>query len=144
MLAQVSSSAWSELGTGARGVTVAFLVSGTVHLARPQVFRPLVPPALGSPDPWIVATGVAELVSAAGLATGRRWAPGAAALTLLAVWPGNWWHAVRVQRSTAHPLVKTAVWARVPLQLPMLRSVLAESGPSFSSAAAHHSIQLRS
>jgi uncharacterized membrane protein len=127
MLAQMSSSAWSRLGTGARGVTVAFLVSGTVHLARPQVFRPLVPPALGNPDPWIVATGVAELVSAAGLATGRRWAPGAAALTLVAVWPGNWWHAIRVQRSTAHPAVKAAVWARVPLQLPMLRSVLAET-----------------
>lgn len=144
MLTRMSTTAWSRLGPGARGVTAAFLLSGTLHLVRPQVFRPLVPPVLGNPDPWVVVTGVAELASAVGLATGRRWAPGAAALTLVAVWPGNWWHAVRVQRSDAHPLVKAAVWGRVPLQVPMLRSVLAGSRPSLSSAPEHHSIQLRS
>ena len=123
---------------------MAFAVSGTAHLLRPGVFRPLMPPALGHPDPWIVASGVAELVSAAGLASGARWGRPAAAATLLAVWPGNWWYAVRVQRSQAPPLVKAAAWARVPLQLPMIRSVLADSGSSRSSASVHQSIQARS
>lgn len=114
----------SGLSPAARGVAAGFALSGTVHLVRPGVFRPLMPPALGPPDPWIVATGVAELVSAAGLVTGRRWAPALSAATLLAVWPGNWWHAVRTQRSPAPVAVKTAVWARVPLQVPMITAVL--------------------
>lgn len=135
---------WTQMGTGAKGVCVAFALSGALHLARPEVFRPLVPPALGSSDAWIIGTGVAELVSAAGLATGARWGGPAAAATLIAVWPGNWWHAMRVQRSRAHPAVKVAVWARVPLQLPMIRSVLDASGPSLSSASSHHEIQARS
>lgn len=107
---------------GARGVALAFAVSGTAHLVRPGVFRPLIPPALPAKDVWIVGTGLAELVSAAGLVTGRRWAPAVTTLTLLAVWPGNGWHAVSTQRSRAHPAVKVAVWARLPLQLPMLRA----------------------
>jgi uncharacterized membrane protein len=135
---------WAALGLGARGVCVAFAVSGTAHLLRPELFRPLMPPALGPPDPWIVASGVAELVSAFGLASGVRWGRPAAAATLLAVWPGNWWYAVRVQRSHARPLMKAAAWARVPLQLPMIFSVLADSGSSRSSAATHQSIQARS
>lgn len=135
---------WAALSPGARGVCVAFAVSGTAHLLRPGVFRPLMPPALGPPDPWIVASGVAELVSAAGLASGARWGRPAAAVTLLAVWPGNWWYAVRVQRSGAHPVAKAAAWARVPLQLPMIRSVLVDSGASRSSASVHQSIQARS
>lgn len=105
-------------------MTVAFAVSGTVHLLRPRLFRPLIPPPLPAADAWIVATGVAELVSAVGLATGRRWAPAATAATLLVVWPGNGWHAVATQRSSASPLVKAAVWARLPMQVPMIAAAL--------------------
>lgn len=105
-------------------MVVAFLASGVVHLTRPSVFRPLIPPTLPDPDAWVVATGAAEIVSAVGLLRGHRWAPAAAAGTLLAVWPGNVWHAVATQRSGTHPVVKAAVWARVPLQLPMIRAAL--------------------
>lgn len=115
---------WSTMRPGARGVAVGFAVSGTAHLIRPRIFRPLIPPALPSPNAWIVATGVAELASALGLATGRRWAPAATAATLLLVWPGNGWHAVATQRSSAHPLVKAGVWARLPLQIPMITAAL--------------------
>lgn len=109
---------------GARGVAVAFTVSGAVHLLRPAVFRPLIPPALPAPDAWIVATGMAEIACAVGLATGRRWAPAATAATLLAVWPGNAWHAVATQRSSAPVPLKVAVWARLPMQVPMIRAAL--------------------
>lgn len=115
---------WAALRPGARGVAVAFAVSGTAHLVRPGLFRPLMPPLLPAPDAWIVATGIAEVVCAAGLVTGRRWAPAATAVTLLAVWPGNGWHAIATQRSSAGPIVKAAVWARLPLQVPMIRAVL--------------------
>ncbi len=114
--------AWSSLRPGAQAVAGAFAVSGTVHLVRPRVFRPLIPPALPAPDAWTVGTGVAELVCAVGLARGARWAPAATTATLLVVWPGNAWHAVATQRSSAHPALKAAVWARLPLQVPMLRA----------------------
>lgn len=99
-------------------------MSGTAHLVRPAIFRPLIPPALPAPNAWIIGTGVAELICAVGLATGQRWAPAVTVGTLLAVWPGNGWHAVATQRSSAHPLVKAAVWARLPLQVPMIRSAM--------------------
>jgi uncharacterized membrane protein len=124
---------WSTMRPGARGVAVGFAVSGTAHLIRPRIFRPLIPPFLPAPNAWIAATGVAELACAVGLATGRRWAPAATAGTLLLVWPGNGWHAITTQRSSAHPLVKAGVWARLPLQLPMITAALnpyrAAAGP---------------
>jgi uncharacterized membrane protein len=122
MPAMTVSAGWSALRPGARGVSVAFAISGTVHLVRPGVFRPLIPPVLPAPDAWIVASGLAEIACAAGLLTRQPWAPAATAATLLAVWPGNAWHAVVVQRSRAHPWVKAAVWARLPLQLPMVKA----------------------
>ena len=112
------------LRMGATGVVVAFSVSGAAHLLRPSLFRPLIPPALPGPDAWIIATGVAELTCAVGLVRGYRWAPAATAVTLAAVWPGNWWHAIVTQRSASHPAVKAAVWARLPLQVPMMRAAL--------------------
>ena len=111
--------------TGGRGVALAFAVSGTLHLVQPRLFEPLIPPALGRPRPWVVGSGVLELVCAAGLVRGSRWAPAATAATLVAVWPGNGWYAVRVQRSTrAHPVHKAAAWARLPLQVPMIAAAL--------------------
>jgi uncharacterized membrane protein len=95
-----------------------------MHLVRPQVFEPLIPPALPAPRAWIAGTGVAELVSASGLLTGRPWGGPAATATLLLVWPGNCWHAIRTQRSRAHPAVKAAVWLRLPLQIPMIMATM--------------------
>jgi hypothetical protein len=39
------------------------------------------------------------------------------------VWPGNWWYAVRLQRSEAPPVAKGAAWLRVPLQIPMIAAL---------------------
>jgi uncharacterized membrane protein len=113
----------AHLKPGARAIAAAFVISGTIHLARPQVFDPLMPPALPAPQAWIAGTGVAELVSAGGLLAGTRWGPGAATLTLLAVWPGNWWYAMRLQGTDAQPALRAAAWLRVPLQIPMLAAV---------------------
>ena len=111
-----------HLRPGARAIAASFIASGTIHLLHPAAFDPLIPPELPYPRVWIGATGVAELASAGGLLAGAKWAPAAATATLLVVWPGNWWHAIRLQRSRAHPAAKAAAWLRVPLQVPMLLS----------------------
>jgi uncharacterized membrane protein len=110
----------ASLSRAGAGVALAFAVSGTLHLVRPQLFEPLIPPLLPNPRAWVVGSGVAELACAAGLARGASWAPAATAATLVAVWPGNWWYAVHTQRSNAHPLHKALAWGRLPLQLPMV------------------------
>lgn len=108
---------------GQQLVAGAFLTSGIVHLVRPQVFEPLIPPMLGPPRPWVVGSGVAELVCAGGLLTGQRWAPAATTATLAVVLVGNVQMAVDVQRSRRPGWQKVAAWARVPLQIPMMRAV---------------------
>ncbi len=104
----------------------AFAVSGVVHLVRPQVFEPLVPRWLPARRALVVGSGVAELGCAVGLATRQPWAPVASAALLAAVWPGNLQHALAVQRSSrSSTAMKVAVWARLPLQIPMIRWALA-------------------
>ncbi len=110
-----------DLRPGARGVAAAFVVSGVTHLVRPQLFEPLIPPTLPWPRAWVLGTGIAELVAAAGTLGRARWAPAATVATLLVVWPGNLWHAVSTQRDPQAPAVlKAALWLRLPLQVPMI------------------------
>ena len=97
-----------------------FTVSGTVHLVKPDVFRPLVPSWVPAHREVIVGSGVAELACAAGLAVPatRRCAGWATAALFVAVWPANWQMALDArERSTAY---QVAVWLRVPLQVPLV------------------------
>lgn len=105
--------------------TAAFLVSGTVHLVRPQTFEPLMPAALPAHRELILASGVAELLCAAGMLAPRtRKAAGyASAALLVAVFPGNVKMALDSRRSR-DPRYRAAAWARLPLQWPMIRGVL--------------------
>lgn len=114
-----------HLRPGAAAVASAFLVSGITHLLRPKTFRPLIPPMLPAADAWILGTGVAEIVSAVGLLRGETWASKASMATLVVVWPGNMWHAVSTQRDDDAPAIaKAVVWARLPLQLPMIAAAM--------------------
>lgn len=99
----------------------AFAVSGTVHMVRPEVFEPLIPSQLGQPRPWVLGSGVAELACAAGLASRQPWAPAATTATLAVIWLGNLQMAVDLQRSRRPGWQKVAAWARMPLQLPLMR-----------------------
>ena len=102
-----------------------FTTSGVVHLVRPEVFEPLMPSWVPAHDEVILWSGVAELACAAGLlapAT-RRPAGWASAALLVGVFPGNVkmaWDAMRT-RSTRF---RAIALARLPLQLPMVRSAL--------------------
>lgn len=110
---------------GTKGLIGAFTASGSLHMVKPQVFYPLIPPGLGSRKMITYASGVAELVCAVGLATRQRWAPKATAVVLAGVWLGNWWMALEASRATPRrPALVAGAWARVPLQIPMIRAAL--------------------
>jgi uncharacterized membrane protein len=113
-----------SLTPAARLIVAAFTISGGLHLVRPALFDPLIPPVLPHPRAWTVASGVVEIGCAIGLARGAAWAPRATAATLVAVWPGNWWYAIATQRSGAHPTHKAAAWLRLPLQVPLTQAAL--------------------
>ena len=115
----------SSLPLDAKVVVGAFLASGTVHLVRPETFEPLMPQAVPAHREVIYASGVAELVCAAGLLhpRTRRLAGWASAAVLLGVYPGNLKMAADALK-TRNRSFKAVALARLPLQLPMIRAAL--------------------
>jgi uncharacterized membrane protein len=118
------------------GLAGLFITSGTTHLVRPEVFEPLVPDALPRRRELVYASGVAELACAAGLLhpRTRRYAGWASAALLLGVLPGNVQmsanYGKRAQRRgtpAAHAAFAGTV-ARLPLQLPLIRTALRAAG----------------
>ena len=107
------------------GLAALFLVSGIVHLVRPETFRSLIPDGLPAPEAINAASGLAELVCAAGLLTRARWAGPASAILLVAVFPGNVTQAIAASSDPALPRWVVAVaWARLPLQIPLIWAAL--------------------
>lgn len=95
-------------------------VTGTLHFVTPRPFAQIVPDALPEPYALVYASGVAELVCAAGLAVPRtrRAAGWATALLLVAVFPGNVQMALDAGgRSDAY---RWGTYARLPLQVPLV------------------------
>jgi uncharacterized membrane protein len=117
-----------------QGLVALFVVSGTVHMVKPQVFEPIVPRQLPSPRGLVYASGVAELACAVGLLHPRtRQAAGwASVAVLLAVFPGNVQMAVteskRASRGTGSRGRQVGTLARLPLQIPMIRTALKATG----------------
>ncbi len=106
------------LRIGALVVAALFVASGVLHLVNPSAFLWLMPPWLPLKTELIVISGVMELASAIGLIFKMRWAPLLTVLTLLAVWPANWWFAI--DSLTSNPEIALIAWLRLPLQLPLL------------------------
>ena len=106
----------------AKIVVGAFLASGTVHLVKPEVYEPLMPSWVPAHREVILASGVAEIAGALGMLfpPTRRLAGLASAALLLGVYPGNLKMAVDASRTRNTPF-KAAAYARLPLQLPMIR-----------------------
>ncbi|WP_346622824.1 hypothetical protein [Blastococcus montanus] len=97
--------------------------SGGLHLVRPRTYEWLVPPELGDARAWVVASGVAEIGTAALLAAPatRRAGGWAAAGLLLAFVPAHL-HTFRVIPREALPLAVATL--RLPLQAPMVAAAL--------------------
>jgi len=107
---------WRALGPAA-----LFLTSGTLHFVRPELFRSIVPPALGHASELVAISGAAELAGGLGLlipATRRSAAYSLVALAL-AVWPANVYMALDAARF-ASVAPAWVIWARVPLQIPLI------------------------
>ncbi len=106
-----------------------FTVSGVAHLVRPQTFEPLMPRWVPAHREVILGSGVAELACAAGLLhpSSRPAAGLASAALLVGVFPGNVAMAVDASR-TPHTAYKAATFARLPLQLPLIRIALRAAG----------------
>lgn len=119
------------------GLAVLFATSGTTHLVRPQTFYGLIPQFLRSRRREVVlASGVAELVCAAGLLhpRTRRVAGLASAALLVAILPGNATmtaNAARKAQANADASTRAylgATVARLPLQWPLIRTALRAAG----------------
>jgi uncharacterized membrane protein len=115
----------APLRRDAKVVVGAFLVSGVVHLVKPEVYKPLMPSWVPAHREVILVSGVAELAGAVGMLVPptRRLAGLASAALLVAVFPGNVKMAVDASRTRNTPF-KAAAYSRLPLQLPMIRGAL--------------------
>ena len=117
-----------------QALAALFAASGTLHLVRPQVFETIVPRQLPAPRSLVHASGVAELVCAAGLLHPRtRKAAGwASAALLVAVFPANLQMAVtegkRASRGTGSRGKHVATLVRLPVQIPLIRTALKATG----------------
>ncbi|HKJ12156.1 MAG TPA: DoxX family protein [Ornithinimicrobium sp.] len=103
--------------------------SGTLHLVRPQIFEPIIPPALSPYErETVVGSGIAELTCAAGLALPwtRRLAGLASAGLLVGVLPSNvqmslmWARRLQRRPDPATAAMFAATVVRVPLQWPLV------------------------
>ncbi|PPF43200.1 DoxX family protein [Pseudoclavibacter sp. AY1F1] len=117
-------------------VVLPFAVSGVIHLVKPAVFEPIIPkPLRNRGRELVVASGLAELVCAAGLLRpSTRPAAGLmSAAVLLAVWPANAQMSVdlgrrALRKRTARSMVAFVVSvARLPLQIPLVKAALRAS-----------------
>ena len=106
------------LRIGAVVVAALFLASGVLHLVNPGAFLWLMPPWLPLQIELIVISGVMEIAAALGLIFKQRWAPILTVITLLAVWPANWWFAI--DSLANNPEIALIAWLRLPLQIPLL------------------------
>ena len=107
----------------ALGMAAGMAGSGVLHLVRPQLYDWMIPPELGAARPWVTASGVAELATAAllSLPVTRRAGGWAAAAVLLGVLPAHV-QTLRVHRDDGWRLAVAA--ARIPVQLPLLQAAL--------------------
>jgi uncharacterized membrane protein len=103
-----------------------FVASSAIHLAKPEVYEPLMPAWVPAHREVIQVSGVAELVCALGMAVPRtrRVAGWASAGLLLGIWPGNLKMALDSNRSSSTAF-KVVAWGRMPLQVPLIRAALA-------------------
>jgi uncharacterized membrane protein len=107
------------------GLALLFGVLGTLHFVKPEPLEQIVPRALPRKKELVYASGLAELACAAGLLhpRTRRVAGLVSAGLLVAVFPANVQMAANLQRKGSRS-AKAVAWARLPLQLPLIRWAL--------------------
>jgi uncharacterized membrane protein len=107
------------------GLAAILGISGLIHLGKPEVYEPIMPKLVPAHREVIFASGVAEILCAAGLLVTRLRKPAgwASAALLLAVYPANLKMAGDAAQ-TDSTRFKAIAWGRLPLQVPMIRTAL--------------------
>ncbi|MCA2213926.1 DoxX family protein [Jidongwangia harbinensis] len=113
----------------AYGLALLLAAAGGAHFAAPRVYDTIIPRALpGRPRMWTYLSGATELAVAAAVAhpKARRAGALAAAGLFAAVFPAN----VKMARDSRHrpPAYRTAAYARLPLQAPLIWWALRVAG----------------
>ena len=123
-----------DLPKDLQGLAGLFAASGVLHLVRPQIFETIVPRQLPERRGLVYVSGVAELACAAALLHPRtRKAAGwASAALLVVIFPANVQMALtegkRANRGTGSRGKQVATLARLPLQIPLIRTALKATG----------------
>jgi uncharacterized membrane protein len=107
------------------GLAAILATSGVIHLVRPETYEPIMPEFVPSHREVILVSGVAELICAAGLLSGRfRSLSGWASVALLlAVFPANLKMAADSTKTSSTGFKAVAI-GRLPLQVPLIRTAL--------------------
>jgi uncharacterized membrane protein len=125
-----------QLTRDVAGLAALLATSGVVHLVRPQVYEGMVPHVLPNRRALVYVSGVAELLCAAGLLVPATRKPAglASAALLLAVFPANVQMSIDQGRRAdrkgdpASRASFAASVARLPLQIPLIRTALRAAG----------------
>lgn len=116
--AQPTSRTLGERLFGPRTVGAMFIIPGVLHLARPDIYEPVMPPQLPAPRELILISGVAEIIGGA-LYVPRATRPFASwwlVLLLIAVYPSNLYMTTKPEIQAKVPGGVYTLIARLPLQ----------------------------
>lgn len=114
-----------SLSKSTLGLVGIFTVSGVIHLVRPEFYEAIMPSWVPAHRKVILASGVAEILLAAGIVVPKtRGLAGWGSVALLVgVFPANVKMALDALK-TDNTAFQAAAIARLPLQLPMIRTAI--------------------
>jgi len=94
---------------------VFFVVAGTFHFLKPELYRQIITPAFTAPQLLVIVSGIAEIAGGIGLLIRslRRWAGWGLVALLIAVFPANFYMAEHPER---FHISRWLLWGRLPLQ----------------------------
>lgn len=95
---------------------------GSLHFVAGEFLEAILPRWVPAKRAVVYGSGALEMVCALGLARRKRWAGPLSAAVLLAIWPANIQMALDAGTGRHAGIWDSpiAMWARVPVQLPMI------------------------
>jgi uncharacterized membrane protein len=111
-------SKWIAVGS----LSALLIGSGVLHLVRPEVYLPMMPPYLPAHLPLVYLSGVFEILGGVGmlLPWTRRWAGLGVIALLIAVFPANIHIAINDIPVAGHDVPLWGHLLRLPLQAVMI------------------------
>jgi uncharacterized membrane protein len=104
--------------------------TGVLHFLAPRPYAAIVPAQLPAPTGIVYASGLAELLCAAGLVVPRtrRLSGWATAALFVVVFPAN--VVMAVGSGSRSDVYQAGVWARLPLQIPLIAWAVSIARPT--------------